>query len=64
MHGRCFLQELAAQPGMKEMLVPGQMLRKHPVGQLLTEDDHLVSSLASAVSKNAAQLSPGFELCV
>jgi hypothetical protein len=28
---------------MKEMLVPGQMLRKHPVGQLLTEDDHLVS---------------------
>jgi hypothetical protein len=38
-----WVQELAAQPGMREMLVPGQMLRKHPVGQLLTEDDHLVS---------------------
>jgi hypothetical protein len=38
-----WVQDLAAQPGMREMLVPGQMLRKHPVGQLLTEDDHLVS---------------------
>eukprot|EP00882_Tetradesmus_deserticola_P025340 GHRQ01027826.1.p1 GENE.GHRQ01027826.1~~GHRQ01027826.1.p1 ORF type:complete len:199 (+),score=58.88 GHRQ01027826.1:332-928(+) len=39
-----WVQELAGQPGMKEMLVPGQMLRKHPVGQLLAEDDHLVSN--------------------
>ncbi|KAF6250303.1 HotDog domain-containing protein [Scenedesmus sp. NREL 46B-D3] len=39
------LQELAGQPGMKEMLVPGQMLRKHPVGQLLTEDDHLFETM-------------------
>lgn len=37
-----WVRDLAAQQGMREMLVPGQMLRKHPVGQLLTEDDHLV----------------------
>lgn len=43
-----WVQQLAAQQGMREMLVPGQMLRKHPVGQLLTEDDHLVSPVASA----------------
>lgn len=40
-----WVQELAGQPGMKEMLVPGQMLRKHPVGQLLTEDDHLFETM-------------------
>lgn len=38
-----WVQDLAAEPGMKEMLVPGQMLRKHPIGQLISEDDHLVS---------------------
>lgn len=43
-----WVQELAAQEGMREMLVPGQMLRKHPVGQLLTEDDHLVREAAAA----------------
>lgn len=40
-----WVQELAAQQGMKEMLVPGQMLRKHPIGQFIAEDDHLVSLL-------------------
>eukprot|EP00882_Tetradesmus_deserticola_P012165 GHRQ01012889.1.p1 GENE.GHRQ01012889.1~~GHRQ01012889.1.p1 ORF type:complete len:297 (+),score=115.29 GHRQ01012889.1:332-1222(+) len=40
-----WVQELAGQPGMKEMLVPGQMLRKHPVGQLLAEDDHLFETM-------------------
>lgn len=51
-----WVQELAQQQGMREMLVPGQMLRKHPVGQLLTEDDHLVSwqSCKAAYSQLAA----------
>jgi acyl-coenzyme A thioesterase PaaI-like protein len=40
-----WVQELAAQPGMKEMLVPGQMLRKHPIGQLIAEDDHLFETM-------------------
>lgn len=40
-----WVQDIAAQPGMREMLVPGQMLRKHPVGQLLTEDDHLFETM-------------------
>eukprot|EP00879_Flechtneria_rotunda_P009076 GHRR01009503.1.p1 GENE.GHRR01009503.1~~GHRR01009503.1.p1 ORF type:complete len:183 (+),score=32.34 GHRR01009503.1:236-784(+) len=38
-----WVRELAEQPGLREMLIPGQMLRKHPVGQLIAEDDHLVS---------------------
>jgi hypothetical protein len=42
---------------MKEMLVPGQMLRKHPVGQLLTEDDHLVSWQSSSILWHANLLS-------
>lgn len=37
-----WVQALAAQPGMREVLVPGQQLRKHPVGQLVSEADHLV----------------------
>jgi hypothetical protein len=37
-----WVQALAAQPGMREVLVPGQQLRKHPVGQLVSEEDHLV----------------------
>jgi hypothetical protein len=53
-----WVQQLAEQPGMKEMLVPGQMLRKHPVGQLISTDDHLVSiSLqAQAQGSNRQQL--------
>jgi hypothetical protein len=43
-----WVQQLAAQPGNREMLVPGQMLRKHPVGQLIAEDDHLVGCGAAA----------------
>ncbi len=35
---------LANTPGIREMLIPGQMLRSHPVGQLISEDDHLVRS--------------------
>jgi hypothetical protein len=60
-----WVQELAAQPGMREMLVPGQMLRKHPVGQLLTEDDHLVSVLAFCAVVLIAQLSlwQSFTVC-
>jgi hypothetical protein len=37
-----WVRELAERPGMREVLVPGQMLRQHPVGQLVTEADHLV----------------------
>jgi hypothetical protein len=39
-----WVQELASQPGMREMLLPGQMLRTHPLGKVISEDDHLVSS--------------------
>ncbi|KIY96726.1 hypothetical protein MNEG_11233 [Monoraphidium neglectum] len=39
-----WVQALAAQPGMREVLVPGQQLRKHPVGQLISEEDHLVGA--------------------
>eukprot|EP00775_Hariotina_reticulata_P014184 gene14184-14328_t len=42
-----WVQQLAEQPGMKEMLVPGQMLRKHPVGQLISTDDHLSVATSS-----------------
>ncbi|KAF8068256.1 THEM4 [Scenedesmus sp. PABB004] len=43
--GIAWVDELARRPGMREMLVPGQQLRKHPVGQLLTEDDHLFETM-------------------
>eukprot|EP00878_Enallax_costatus_P004142 GHUV01004371.1.p1 GENE.GHUV01004371.1~~GHUV01004371.1.p1 ORF type:complete len:298 (+),score=91.03 GHUV01004371.1:262-1155(+) len=40
-----WVQDLAAREGMKEMLVPGQMLRKHPIGQLIAGDDHLFETM-------------------
>lgn len=40
-----WVQALAAQPGMREVLVPGQQLRKHPVGQLVSEEDHLFETM-------------------
>eukprot|EP00879_Flechtneria_rotunda_P004332 GHRR01004582.1.p1 GENE.GHRR01004582.1~~GHRR01004582.1.p1 ORF type:complete len:295 (+),score=65.66 GHRR01004582.1:236-1120(+) len=40
-----WVRELAEQPGLREMLIPGQMLRKHPVGQLIAEDDHLFETM-------------------
>jgi hypothetical protein len=39
-----WVQELANKEGMREVLVPGQMLRKHPIGQLISEDDHMVGA--------------------
>lgn len=36
---------LAASPGMREVLVPGQQLRRHPVGQLVSEQDHLFETM-------------------
>lgn len=40
-----WVQALAAQPGMREVLVPGQQLRRHPVGQLVSEQDHLFETM-------------------
>lgn len=40
-----WVQQLAAKHGMLEVPIPGQMLRKHPVGQLISEEDHLVRFL-------------------
>jgi hypothetical protein len=40
-----WVRALAAQPGMREVLVPGQQLRKHPVGQLVSQEDHLVRGI-------------------
>jgi len=40
-----WVQELANKKGMREVLVPGQMLRKHPIGQLISEDDHMFETM-------------------
>lgn len=44
-----WVTEIAQSPGVQEVLVPGQMLRKHPVGKLVLEEDHLVSWLQLVV---------------
>lgn len=40
-----WVQELADREGMREVLIPGQMLRKHPLGQLVSEEDHLFETM-------------------
>eukprot|EP00877_Chromochloris_zofingiensis_P012887 jgi/Chrzof1/7852/Cz02g38260.t1 len=40
-----WVQQLAAKHGMLEVPIPGQMLRKHPVGQLISEEDHLFETM-------------------
>lgn len=40
--GPAWLKELASREGVDEVLSPGQQLRKHPVGKLVVEQDHLV----------------------
>lgn len=36
-----WVQELEAQESVEEVLSPGQMFRKHPVGKVLVDQDHL-----------------------
>ena len=36
------VRELAEEEGVEEVLSPGQQLRRHPVGKLVVEQDHLV----------------------
>lgn len=38
-----WVRRLAGGDGVKEVLCPGQMLRKHPIGKIVADDDHLVS---------------------
>jgi hypothetical protein len=37
-----WVQAIMQQPGTHEVVFPGRMLREHPVGKLVTEEDHLV----------------------
>ncbi len=43
--GPAWLKELAGREGVDEVLSPGQQLRKHPVGKLVVEQDHLVRQI-------------------
>ena len=53
-----WVQELANKEGMREVLVPGQMLRKHPIGQLISEDDHMVSTIKQVDNSGRACIGP------
>lgn len=43
--GPAWLKELASREGVDEVLSPGQQLRKHPVGKLVVEQDHLFETM-------------------
>lgn len=40
-----WLAQLVERPEVEEVLSPGQMLRRHPVGKMLVDQDHLVRAL-------------------
>lgn len=48
-----WVQRLAAQDGVKQITFPGRMLRTHPVGALLTSDDHLVRATRAVTAQRA-----------
>jgi hypothetical protein len=56
-----WVQDIMGQAGIQEVTIPGRMLREHPVGKLVTEEDHLVSCRAkvehSTARHNIAQRS-------
>ncbi|KAG2453867.1 hypothetical protein HYH02_002074 [Chlamydomonas schloesseri] len=40
-----WVRELAEEEGVEEVLSPGQQLRRHPVGKLVVEQDHLFETM-------------------
>ena len=45
-----FVRELQAKSSVVEVDTPGNQLRKHPLGKLLVEQDHLVGEMLSHVA--------------
>jgi hypothetical protein len=43
-----WVQSIVAQPGTQEVVFPGKMLREHPVGRLITEEDHLFEAMVQS----------------
>mmetsp|Transcript_32245 Transcript_32245/g.71351 ORF Transcript_32245/g.71351 Transcript_32245/m.71351 type:complete len:278 (+) Transcript_32245:89-922(+) len=43
-----WVQQLSQQEQVEEMLNPGQMLRKHPVGKLIVDQDHLFDTMVQS----------------
>jgi hypothetical protein len=41
-----WVRQLAEREGVEEVLSPGQQLRRHPVGKLVVDQDHLVGGRA------------------
>lgn len=42
-----WVEEIAVQPGVQEVSCPGLMLRNHPIGKLVTKQDHLFGVMMS-----------------
>ena len=45
-----FVQELQAKTSVVEVRTPGNQLRKHPIGKLLVDQDHLVRTITRSTS--------------
>ncbi|GLC40664.1 hypothetical protein PLESTM_001099000 [Pleodorina starrii] len=43
-----WIRELAETDGVEEVLSPGQQLRRHPVGKLVVEQDHLFETMVAS----------------
>ncbi len=55
-----WVQDLASKPSITEVRSPGQMLRQHPIGKLVVEQDHLVRNWgATQQGRNALCMSMG-----
>ncbi|GIL79841.1 hypothetical protein Vretifemale_9121 [Volvox reticuliferus] len=53
-----WVRQLAETNGVEEVLSPGQQLRKHPVGKLVVEQDHLTPVLAGVFPSVNLLLAP------
>jgi len=49
-----WVRELASQEGVREVPLPGQMLRDHPIGRLVSEPDHLLANMVAATATATA----------
>lgn len=45
-----WVRTLCQRSGVEEVLSPGQMLRKHPVGRWVSEEDHLVGATGHTIA--------------
>jgi acyl-coenzyme A thioesterase PaaI-like protein len=43
-----WVRELASADGVREVPLPGQMLRDHPIGRLVSEPDHLLANMVES----------------